>query len=94
MLTPAEIVSINFSTYEVQILNSDHSLKRKQKVSRSTIWRLIKMYVNTHEDWRNLEWNRSHQGIATFRHKREIALTKTMSLKEYLQQELIGEDYE
>jgi len=87
MLAPAEIVNINFSTYEVEILNADHSLKRKMVVSRSTIWRLIKMYVETHEDWRSLEWNRSHQCIATFRHKREINLTKTMTLREYLQQD-------
>lgn len=93
-LVPAETVKINFSTYEVEILNSDHSLKRRQIVSRSTIWRLIKIYVNTHEDWRSLEWNRSHQGIATFRHKKEISLTKTMTLTEYLQQELMGEDDE
>jgi len=92
-LVPAEIVNINFANYEVEILNSDHSLKRKMIVSRSTIWRLIKMYVNTPEKWRSLEWN-NQECIGTFRHRRKIVLQQSMTLKEYLQQENIRRGYE
>jgi len=85
-MVPAEIVNINFATYEVEILNADHSLKRMMIVSRSTVWRLVKMWVNTPEEWRSLEWN-NQECIGTFRHRRKIALQQSMTLKEYIYQE-------
>jgi len=86
VLAPAETVSINFSTYELEILNDDYSLKKSRKVSRSTVWRVVKMWANTPEEWRSLEWN-NHECIGTFRHRRKIDLQQSMTLKEYLQQE-------
>jgi len=94
MLAPAEIVKINYSIYEVEILNADYSLKRRQKVSRQTVWRLVKMWAKTPEDWRSLEWNPKGECIGTFRHRRKIDLQQSMTLKEYLQQENIGRGYE
>jgi len=94
MLVPAEIVRINYSTYEVEILNSDHSLKRRQKVSRQTVWRLVKMWAKTPDEWRSLEWTRKGECIGTFRHRRKIDLQQSMTLKEYLKQENIGRGYE
>jgi len=93
-LAPAEIVSINYVTYELEILNADYSLKVKRKVSRSTVWRLVKMWVQTPEEWRSLEWNRKGECIGHFRHRREIDLQQSMTLKEYLQSETKRRGYE
>ena len=93
-LAPAEIVSINYVTYELEILNADYSLKGRKKVSRSTVWRLGKMWVQTQEEWRNLEWNRKGECIGHFRHRREIDLQQSMTLKEYLQSETKRRGYE
>lgn len=94
VLAPAETVRINYSTYEVEILNRDYTLKRKQVVSRKTVWHLVKMWAKTPEEWRSLEWNRRGECIGTFRHRRKKALTNSMTLKEYLKQETIGRGYE
>lgn len=93
MLVPVEIVSINFSTYVVEILNADYSLKRRSKVSRQTVWRLVKMWAKTPEEWRGLEW-KDHECIGKFRHRRRKVLQQPMKLSEYLQQENIRRGYE
>ena len=94
VLAPAETVRINYVTYELEILNRDYSLKRKQVVSRQSVWRLVKMWAKTPEEWRGLEWNRKGECIGQFRHRRKIILQQSMTLKEYLQQENIGRGYE
>jgi len=93
-LAPLEIVFINYVTYELEILNADYSLKKRKVVSRSTVWRLVKMWTKTPEEWRSLEWNQKGECIGRFRHRRKIDLTQTMTLKEYLQLENIGRGYE
>jgi len=92
-LVTAEIVMINFSTYVVEILNSDHSLKRRMKVSRQSVWRLVKMWAKTPGEWRCLEWQ-DHECIGKFRHRRKKLLQQTMKLSEYVQQEHIRRSYE
>ena len=94
MLVPAENVRINYSTYELEILNADYSVKVKRKVSRATVWRLVKIWVQTPEEWRRLEWNRKGECIGIFRHRRQIDLRQSMKLNKYLQQENIGRGYE
>jgi len=92
MLMPAEIVYINFSTYVVEILNPDYSLKRRKKVSRQTVWRLVKMWAKTPVEWRSLEWQ-DNECVGRFRHRRKKDLQQPMKLK-YLQQENIRRGYE
>ena len=92
-LVPAEIVKVNFSTYVVEILNADYSLKRRNKVSRQSVWRLVKMWAKTPEEWRSLEW-KDHECIGRFRHRRKKVLQQSMKLSEYLQQENIRRGYE
>jgi len=92
-LAPAEIVSINYVTYELEILNADYSLKVRKKVSRSTVWRLVKMWVKTPVEWRCLEW-KNQDCIGSFRHRREVALQHSMTLKEYLQHDTKRRGYE
>ena len=94
MLAPKETVRVNLSTHEVEILNADNSMKRKAKITRSTAWRLVKMWVRTPEEWRHLEWNRVHECIAVFRHRREVPLQELMSLREYIRKHTQGEEYE
>ncbi len=94
VLAPAETVRINYDSYELEILNRDYSLKRRQIVSRQTVWRLVKMWAKTPEEWRSLEWNRKGECIGQFRHSRKIDLQQSMTLKEYLQQENIRRGYE
>jgi len=94
MLVPAEIVNINFSTYEVEILNSDHSIKRKEKVSKPTIWRLVQLWVKTPDEWRSLEWETDHEYVARFRHRREIDFLGVMTWEQYHQYRLEGNGYE
>ena len=94
VLAPAETVRINYVTYELEILNRDYSLKRQQVVSRKTVWRLVKMWAKTPEEWRSLEWNQKGECIGQFRHRRKIVLQHSMTLKEYLQQESNRRGYE
>jgi hypothetical protein len=56
-----------------------------KNVTRSTIWRLIKMWAKTHEDWRCLEWNIFGECVARFRHYREIELQGVMTWEQYHQ---------
>ncbi len=93
-LAPAEIVSINYVTYELEILKADYRLKVRKKVSRSTVWRLVKMWVQTPERWRSLEWNQKGECIGHFRHRRKIDLQQSMTLKEYIQGETKRRGYE
>jgi len=94
MLAPAEIVLVNLSTYRLQILNPDHSLKREGIVSRSTVWRLLKMWAKTPEEWRNLEWNIDHECVVRFRHRRKIKLKGIMTWEQYHQYCSKGNEYE
>ena len=94
MLAPKETVRVNLSTHEVDILHADYSPKCRKQVARSTAWRLVKMWVKTPEEWRWLEWNRKHECIAVFRHRREVPLQEPMTLQEYLRKHRIGADYE
>ena len=94
VLAPAETVRINYVTYELEILNRDYSLKRQQVVSRKTVWRLVKMWAKTPEEWRSLEWNRKGECIGKFRHRRKIVMQQSIPLKEYLQQENNRRGYE
>jgi len=90
MLVPAEIVSMNFEYQEVKIFNSDHSLKKKRQVTRATMWRLVKMWANTPEEWRRLEWIWG-ECVATFRHRRKYDLLPVMTWKQYHQYREKGE---
>lgn len=83
MLIPAETVYLNLSTYEVEIFTPKHKVKRKSQVSRSTVWRLLKMWVLADKDWRNLQWDGYGECILFFRHRRKIEPLGVMTWKEY-----------
>jgi len=90
MLVPAEIVSLNFETYTVKIFHPDHGLKKERQVTRATVWRLLKLWVRTPEEWRRLEWI-DGECVATFRHRRKNDPLPVMTWEQYHRYRTKGE---